>query len=384
MIVFTNGDATSQKTWSNVPFNFTKSLMDEGCVVHCVDISQLGWIPKLYEKLLNGFMRTFLKRVYGETHWNARRTIVYAYCVHRKMKKALNMYPNSKIAISLTYSYLCPAQKGLYTVMLCDWPLWYLYERECMKKSLFDRFSIRLENREIMRADEVISLYPYVASRMCSYYKKHVCYLGNYINADLQCENLEAVIEKKYESNEYIFIGKKEYGLSARFLIDVLSKYQIENPQKKFKVIIIGLNSDFFEEIPQNIDIVFLGYLNKSDETQKSLYYKNLLKAKAIVNTTDKWAGPSSIFEAMYLGTPVITLPNKDFLMMVGEKRRIGYYCESNTFESVYNAIKYIDELSEVTYKEMGVQAHEAVKNYTWSNYAKNFVKLMCEKGTQL
>ena len=102
-----------------------------------------------------------------------------------------------------------------------------------------------------------------------------------------------------------------------------------------------------------------------------------MINARAIVNTTEKWAGPSSVFEAMYYGTPVITIPNRDFLLMVGEDSEIGYYCKENSVKEISEAIEKISGFRLKELFTISQNAHNAVKDFTWENYTRKLIQVM-------
>ncbi len=59
-IIFTEGDSNSVDTWSNVPYFFTKSIENNGGIVHRIDIS-FQKSSNVFEKVIAQFYKLFLR-----------------------------------------------------------------------------------------------------------------------------------------------------------------------------------------------------------------------------------------------------------------------------------------------------------------------------------
>ena len=98
------------------------------------------------------------------------------------------------------------------------------------------------------------------------------------------------------------------------------------------------------------------------------------MKARFIINPSPVWAGYSSIIEAMYFCTPVITTPYKDFVSEFGESIDFGYYIEDFSEIGIGEIIEKMCKTA--CYAEMCKIAHDKVNNYTWDSYVEKILTL--------
>lgn len=377
IILFTEGDANSVDTWSNIPYFLAQNLELLGATVHKIDIG-VGTSSRIERTLfycLNLAARCMRKIIGNNPIYELNRTAMWERSVNRKMKAAFVQYPNTKVSLAFTFSHSAAHIANCPTWMLCDWPIEYLIEIQQKRiPGVLEKAAIRRQIKEILAADHVVTLFPDVQEYMQRKYKREILYLGNVINSDLIAFSENEIIDKKKNSNHYLFIGREKYKKSAIVLAQVAAEYNKVHKEKIF-IDIIGLT--------QEVDPVFssdyvkcYGYLSKADKQQKEIYYECILRAKAIVNTTKYWNGMSSLIEAMYYNTPVITIPNPSIRETFGENCDFGVYCENDTEEEILGAVSTIQTMSETDYTAICYQCYERVKDFTWSNYAKKMLTL--------
>lgn len=370
IIVFTAGDSSKIKTWSNVPYFFTTTLEEKGFKVHRINIE--SGIFMFVGKAINKILKTcgIIER-YGIIGFD--RLKIYQLCVNKKMKKAVKKYPKSKLLITMNFSNSGSSVSKIPSLLFCDWTIeYYIKNRLNREPKGLELRAINRQDEEIEKSNYVVSLFPDVTEYMNKYYSNQIYYLGNVINSKIKKLNMDNITKNRRSKKKFLFIGRKAYISSA---IKLLEAVHLINKQRneKYKVIIIGINEN---DIPEKFkNYIAYGYLDKGNLFQEKKYYNEIYESIAIVNTTEKWAGASSIIEAMFYGTPVITAKYDAFVKTFGEKINFGYYSNNNVQDIEKIIMKLID-MDEDSYERMCNNAHNSVKDYTWSSYIDKIIKL--------
>jgi glycosyltransferase involved in cell wall biosynthesis len=364
--VFTEGDSRQIKTWSNVPYFFTKSLEEKGIKVNRINIEENRFISLLYKYSVYAFIKVF----YPNSNHNYFRSGLNYFLTNRKIKKAINTYSGSDLFLSLTYSFNVPSQN---TVLFGDWS--YAYYIQYFKKRKpywFEKKALRREEMHISKANFVLSLFPKSSEFLKqTSQNKNIFYLGNVINATQKPEK-EKLITSKLNSNLILFIGNKKYLKGARELVD--SFQNLRNVQTDAQLHLIGLSREDVGISSSNI--FYHGYLNKGIESENKTYYDLLTEAKVIVNSNPDWGAFSAMTEAMYFYTPVITTAYPEFTETYGSEISFGHYVNSGSSDELKAAIEKIFSCPHEDYTRMMTAAHDRVKDYTWKNYSDKFLKL--------
>jgi len=363
--VFSHGDSGQLSTWSNVPYFFTETLLSMGIKVHRVDINPVGWIERLYDhtvwrvlnKLKKGYFLTYI------------HTSLNQWEVGWRIRKAVRKYSGSDAFIFLSFSH---SVKGVDVpvVLFCDWTIEYYFKYFLNRKPLFiEQYTLRRQDKLIEAADLVISLFPVVTDHMRSYYKNdRIMYLGNVVNSRLKVTASE-VIALKQASKDILFIGNRKYVGGANCLVRAFVLLKKHIPDLRCNI--IGMEAQHLESVPDGVHCY--GYLDKSHDEQRELYYSLMQGAKVVVNTTEKWGAFSSTIEAMYFYNPVITSPYPEFTRTFGNEIAFGYYCESNAVEPLKDAL--LRMFNDPAYASMCLKAHEAVMPFSWDEYMKRLVE---------
>lgn len=367
--VFTIGDANEIKTWSNVPYFFTKSLEKKGIKINTINIEVNRTISSIFRYSIN----IFLKLVYKKTDYTYFRSRLNHYLTSKKINSAIKKYPQSDVFLFLTYSFSLEKSTNKKIVLFGDWT--YLYKLTKLDKRLpywFEKYAINKERENINNADVIISLFPKSQEFILDHFKnKKTYYLGNVINSSYIAKK-DDLIKEKLLSNSIVFIGNKKYKQGA---IDLIKACNIYNQKNNFsiKLNIIGLNKNELDIIDTNV--VFHGYLDKGIKNEYELYYKLISEAKIIVNTTPIWGGFSAMTEAMFYYTPVITTPYEEFVETYGENIDFGYYITTNTTEELISKIENVFKISKDDYIKLMEQSHSNVKHFSWDSYIDNFLE---------
>lgn len=365
--VFTNGDSRKLRTWSNVPYFFTKTLESKGIIVNRVDLDS-GSFPE------NVFNKTFcraIKLITNHSDYSYFRTFAHFTHQRYRIKKACKQYQNTDANIFLTFSFSSAGYTSHKpTIQLGDWTYDYYVKFFAHRKpDFFERAFIRREDLQIESSDIVISLFPSVAEYMKKHYvNKNIYYLGNAVNTLCDIGEDDARKYKEY-SNDILFVGKKKYIKGAQELISAFENLKQTRPQLKLHI--IGMKLTDFESLPK--DVHCYGYLDKGEATDRELYYKLFKEAKVFVNTTPNWGAFSSLIEAMYFYIPIITLPYKNVVETFKKKIDFGYYCEQNSSKLLERSIAKI--LDNTSYTALCLNAHKTVEKYTWDSYTDKVIR---------
>ena len=394
ILFLTNGDANNANVWSNVPYCFSHSLENKGIVVHRVDYSMNPTITKLYNlvlrRILDGITFRKLRFPY------LRTTRLFKFFAERKIKKAIQQYPQANLCLFMGYGFY-NKWNDVPSLLFSDWTT-EMDIRKNRKPNFLEKRIIQQEEEAINNAQYVISLFPICCEEMKKKYPKaNIHFLGGNVINDLSGLRLkrkdqwvmskderlknssneiivEDLIETKSNSKKLLFIGRKTtYLEAAKKLIEAYKLLKQEEGYKDLSLDIVGCAESDFSSLPEGVTCY--GFLNKSDELDRKIYYDLLLGAKVLVNANPKWGAFSSTVEAMYYYTPVIVSPYQDFVENFGEKIDFGVYNQDFTAESLSNDIKSV--INSDNYTEMCNFAHESVKTYTWDNYTSKIIKLV-------
>jgi glycosyltransferase involved in cell wall biosynthesis len=371
--VFTEGDASKLRTWSNVPYYLTRTLEEKGFIVNRINVGPNKIIKIIFNKFIIKIIRKFYN---SSSEYYLNRTVLFEKIVTNKMKRAVKKYNNTDFFISTSYSFTPWQFTDKKKVLFCDWTIEYYYnyflnrEPDILEQSAIDR-----QNKNIEKSDFVISLFPNIADYMkVKYPHQNVSYLGNVINSEINKDRNE-IINNKINSFSLLFIGGAKYVEGANSLISAFKIVKQKYPNLNLNI--IGMNRDEFENLPQGINCY--GYLDKSKTEDKKLYYKLLNDAKILVNTTPKWAAFSATVEAMYWYTPIITTPYHSFIETFGESIEFGYYCEKNDSTLISEYILKVLELDNKEYLLLCENANQKVQKFTWANYVDHFLEYIEE-----
>ena len=156
-------------------------------------------------------------------------------------------------------------------------------------------------------------------------------------------------------------------------MIEAYKLLKQEEGYKDLSLDIVGCAASDFESLPKGVTCY--GFLNKSEERDRKIYYDLLLNAKVLINPTPKWGAYSSTIEAMYYYTPVIVSPYETFVNEFGRIIDFGLYNEHYTAEGIAKDIEIV--VFNNDYKSLCENAHNRVEKYTWSNYVDKVLKLI-------
>lgn len=367
--VFTQGDSSCVSTWSNVPFLLTETLLKKGIHVNRVNIGVNRYLAIIYNK----FIIKILSFFFPLHNYTYERTTLNYWLANRKIKKAVNDYPQSECNLFLTYGHVAIGSQNP-SVLLCDWSFEVLIRDRFLRNPYkFEQKYIDRENTAIKHADLVISLFPKSAEWMRHRLSNtSICYLGgNVVNTVYKLKDTPSVIIKqKYTCKKLLFIGDKKYLKGAKVLLTAYKTLKQEIPE--LELCFIGLTESDLGPLPEGIKA--LGYLRKEIFAEQELYYQTVLEARLLINPTQHWAGYSSTIEAMYYYTPILIFPYTDFVEEFGQNIIFGQYT-IGSLDDVVEKIRSCLLWEESDYTFRCKVAHEKVANYTWDAYVEKLLK---------
>ncbi|MES2568227.1 MAG: glycosyltransferase [Bacteroidota bacterium] len=365
--VFSIGDAHEFKTWSNVPYFFTKSIEEKQIKVNRVNIEESSFLNAIYKYTIFVFLKLINK---NSNHTYFRSGLNY-FLTNRKIDAAVKQYPNTDVLLFLTYSFSFKKQIDKKVILFGDWSYLY-YIKNFLKRepSWFEQNALSREKNHIEQADVALSLFPKsLEFNKTHYNNKYLYYLGNVINGNYPLNKAEIIL-KKMNSNKILFIGNKKY---IRGATDLIKAFQQLNT--KAELHIIGLKEN---EVNVNAPGLFYhGYLDKGISSENELYYKLLTEAKAIVNTNPDWGAFSAMTEAMYYYTPVLTSAYEEFIETYGNEIDFGFYVKNNSIEELVSKLNYMLNNSNENQLQLMNNAHEKVKDFTWNSYTNKVLDLI-------
>lgn len=364
-IVFSIGDSRKPSTWSNVPYFFTRTLEQEGFAVRHVDIGpsrllQLAFdMPwKIYCRLTGRRTRyTYLRSTYNRKVTNVK--------IHR----ALRRDPSGR-CVFMTYSFGTGTDRP-YT-LFCDQTLAqqiaYFDERYPDK---LEWPTIREERKNLKQASLIIALFPEVATELGMRHGEKVKYYGNVVNIGQLQVDPQALIERKRRAHEVVFIGNRRYKQGLERLAEAVAVLNAKG-MKDLVVNVIGMDRRDLPAAPRNMR--FHGYLDKGDPQENKTYMDILKRSRAFVNPNPKWAAFSASSEALYLCTPVVIFPYREFTHTFGDTDKVGTALHSERPEELADAIATLIT-DDRTWAEKAMAAHEATRSMTWEHYVACFLR---------
>lgn len=367
VICFTVGDSNKASTWSGIPFFFTTSLEEKGVNVYRVNLAPPKWLTFLYMSVISKVYSLCFHKSFRSIY----NTIIYRGWANSVIKKKSRLFPSSQLSIFFSYNFV-DISGSRPSVLLCDWNLQYYIDKRLNRKPTFlERRLIMNQNAVMNKAALIISLFPQCARYMEQNSSiKKVEYLKSNVVNNYCAEPDSQIILKKKQAVNILFIGREHYLEGYNILVK--SFEQLCDDVKSCRLNVIGLSMDDVV-LDNGGKICHYGYLRKENNEECQLYYKLLSEATLVVNVNPRWAGYSSIIEAMYYFTPIIVSSFDTFVEEFGRELYCGYYCDDQ--EQLVSLIKSV--LFHPDYENLCYNSHKLVENHTWTNYIDKFMEIV-------
>ena len=388
IIFICSGDSKDASTWSNIPYCFSNCLERKGIELIRLNTLAPNWISNFY----NYFIRKVLNVCTGKEAVYFGRTRFRKVLTDIKIKNVVKKHSDADFCIFINCQYY-NKYNSIPSLVFFDWSFEYeLRKRRNIEPNFFQKRNCNQEREALTHADIVVSMFKVCAEEMNQMYPEaNIRFIGGNVINDVSGFRLkvkgerlknssnevivEDLLEKKAKSKKLLFIGRKStYLEAAKKLIEAYKLLKLkEEDYKDFTLDIVGCSASDFDSLPEGVTCY--GFLNKSDERDRKIYYDLLLNAKVLVNANPNWGAYSSTIEAMYFYTPVIVSPYKDFVEEFGTNIGFGIYNIKKKKKSLASNIEKI--ITDKEYKKSCICSHERVKDYSWDNYADKLLKLM-------
>lgn len=366
------GSPDDPHAWSNVPYLFSKTLREKGHTVIGYDIDPNRTLNSIFDKLVCKPLRLINRH----HEYRLVRSSLFHWYNNCRLQKIFNRHKDADLCIILNYDYYNKWTK-VPTLLFHDWSFDILLrDREKRKIHWYEKPYSRFQEEAINKAQYVVSLFPDCAKQMAlDFPKANIHFLGNNVINTLYSGSVDAekIIQSKMQSHSILFVGAHKYLEGAKRLIEAVGI--LHKKDCNIQLDIIGMGSKDLGKMPDYAHC--WGYLNKSNPKGNERYYEILFRASLFTNPTPIWAGYSSMVEAMYYYTPVAVSPFEEFQNEFGSNINFGKYYE--TFEPEAIAMKIEEQLdtNRETFRQMCINAHERVKDYTWSAYIERLEQLV-------
>lgn len=361
--------ASNYKSWSNIPYLLKCHLEAEGyCVKNIIlqEFEPIKFLFNFYIRAINLFKSDKTTFFYNRTYLHYFFSYLYSFYIKINANK-------DDVIIIQGYTHPPIIFKNK-TILLGDWPYNYIFKHFLKRNpSAFERRAIHREDREIERANIVITLFPAIYNFMITnYHNKNIHFLGNFVNVDFSFDPLDTSFKKL--SNRILFIGRSQYKEGALELVGAINQLRLLGYE--IFLDIVGITEI---EMPVNYHwITFYGYLDKGVPEQKNKFYKLLKNARVVANISRDWNGFQALLEGMYFSNPVLIKNNENINKFFDKLEDIAYIVDDNP-DSLCNSIKEIF-VDESLYVSKAVNARKSSELHTWDVFVKKILKLINEK----
>lgn len=367
------GDSTSPKSWSNVPYLFSKNLEMQGFEIVRLNISP----NEKHEVFWTKYAERILSRFFRNQQYSFVKTPFARSKAYSKISKVIKSTPDLYFTVFLSFDFY-NRFNNVPTLILHDWSYdMIILNRQKRKPYFFEKWFINYQHQAFKKTDLIVSLFKDAQKLISERHQVNVRHLGMNVVNDINFNKLtpEEIVSRKAKSQELLLIGSMKYIEGARKLVQAFRILQKEFPNLKLNFMNIPKDRLFLEDSDTNITCY--GYLDKGDPEENKQYYDILSNAKILVNPSEIWAAYSSTIECMFNYTPIIIKPYEAFTLDYGKTNDFGVYLENTEVFTIVKAIRSILLMDENAYKKLCYRANELVKDQTWENYTKKIVELM-------
>jgi glycosyltransferase involved in cell wall biosynthesis len=364
-VVFSIGDSRKPSTWSNVPYFFTQTLEKRGFAVRHVNIAP----SRILQLIFDVPWKAFCRLTGRQTQYTFLRSLYNRRVTDAKIRRALLRNPEGH-CVFMTYSFGAGAERP-YS-LFCDQTFaQYINYFDGRQPDKLELPTILAERKVMKAASIVIALFPELAESLRKVHGSKVKYYGNVVNIGSMNVDPQELLKRKRQTREVVFIGNRKYKEGLERLAEAMHVLNARG-MEGVTVNVIGMDERDLHAPPPNMR--FHGYLDKGKPDQARTYRQILERSRAFVNPNPKWAAFSASCEALYLCTPVVIFPYREFQRTFGDTNKVGTALRSASREELADAIAELltDDESWTT---KAIAAHEATKNMSWDNYVDQFLR---------
>lgn len=373
--LFTKGDSRNIKTWSNLPYLFSRALVDEGVQVNRINlVPHESYLYKSFIILMRFWTRCVRRFVDKSYKKSTFRTKLNYYFTNRKIRRICRLNTEADLNVFLTFSFSSYKYADTPVAHYCDRTYEHYLKEYGKEKTQKDNFFVEVEKENLENADFVFATNKLSCDFIRDHYStKNVFGLEAGVNLEVNDPlTPDEMIAIKKNSKDILFIGKPAYDRGADILVKAFKIFNRERAEK-FRLHLVGTTGEELNETGDRVQ--FYGYLRKDVPEDLATYTRLLASAYLFVFPMRVGSLPTVVREAHLMCTPVIisNISNPSERVRNGHN---GIIVDSLRPEDFAYIMKNLVEDKEKWLK-LAKGAHESVKGKTWERTIKEFLQVV-------
>lgn len=377
--LFTFGDSADIRTWSNLPYFFSKSLIAGGVGLNRIDLHpEESFIFRKYRALIEIFA-DLVCRLFGfNLSVEPYRDPISIWLIERKIKAQIRKHPHADANLFLTFSFSSYRWSRKPAINYCDETYVHYLQDSGKPTGLKDRWLVDREDDILAHASLIFT----TGSRCAEFIRqrhpsKRVQWLPSGINLDdVATEDAGRILAEKRRSKSILFIGLGHWKRGIDLLIDAFIRFNRKNGEA-YTLHIVGLSHE--EARNAGPHIRGYGYLNKHDPGQFATYLHLLKTARLFVMPMREGPLPGVIKEAGMVYTPVVITDiwNVSDVIKHDVNGILVARPSAEDFAEQMHAL--IND--ECRWERLARNAHRMAQRFSWSNAAQVFCNTVLGDG---
>lgn len=369
--LYTMGDSASIYTWSNLPYFFSKALIDRGVRLNRIDILPTGnLLYRCWQAGLRLWAAAMLRLDGRKRNREPCHDPISILMIERKIRKETRKHPNARLNLFLTFSFSSHTFSPIPVAQYCDETYELLLEDTERKRRPMDRWLIRRETGHLQHANHIFTTGNRCADFIRARYGlRNVRVLPSGVNLETPPEINEAeVLAAKRENKMILFIG---IGVQKRGIDVLLEAFRIFNRKNsdEFTLHLVGPLRDTMDISDRHVNCH--GYLNKGNPAELATYLNLLKTARLFVMPMREGPLPGVIKEAGLMYTPVVTtnIWQVSDIIKDGVNGMLLDRPLAEDFADRMHAL--VNDLP--TWERMAKNSHRMAQSYSWDHTVQIF-----------
>lgn len=369
--LYTMGDSGRIDTWSNLPYFFSKAIIDRGIRLNRIDILPTkNLLYRCWQRVLNLWDGALLRLSGINCSRNPCHDPISIMMIERRIRNETRKHPNANLNLFLTFSFSTHSFSRIPVAHYCDQTYELLLEDTRRKRRAIDHWLIRRENRHLQHANQIFTTGNKCANFIRSRYGlRNVHVLPSGINLETPPELSEAeVLAAKRDRKKILFIG---IGVKKRGVDVLLEAFRIFNRKNgdAFTLHLVGPEYDATECSDRCVR--WHGYLNKANPSELATYLNLLKTARLFVMPMREGPLPGVIKEAGLMYTPVI-ITNiwqvSDFIKEGVNGMLVDRPLAEDFADRMHALVN-----NEQSWERMARNSHRMAQSYSWAGTVQTF-----------
>lgn len=376
--LFVYGDSSDINTWSNLPYFFSKFLINKGIKLNRININpDESLLCRGYLNFLKKWITIKRKVIKKKFRFDPFRDKIITFLVNQKIKNENQKYPHANLNIFLTYSFSSYKFSNVPVVHYCD-QTYEIFINDTKKETKKrDFYFIKIERNNLKNSAHIFSTNPKCAKFIIKRYNlSNVTELRAGIHLENSfTENENHILTLKKKNKDILCIGKDAYKRGVDILIEAFNHFNCLNANS-FTLHLVGVFQKNIAEV--NEKIIFYGYLNKNNPSEFKIYCDLLKKSRLFVMPMRFGPRPGVVKEAGLMYTPVITTNIWHMNELIQDN-------ENGILVDSLNPRDFADKMNhlvnnEAIWEKLAKKAHQLAKEkYSWENTINHFLNV-CSK----